>query len=324
MIEMFKSSEIIKKYYEPVLTRNDVPYNSCLVFNAGVIKHNGKYVMMFRNDYGNFDARKLEGTNIGIALSDDGVKWKVQPSPIKAVESDEITRIYDPRITEIDGKCYVCFAADTKHGLRGGIGVTDDFNSIEIISLTVPDNRNLVLFPEKINGNYIRYERPMPVYSRGIDRFDMWIGESPDLIYWGRNRLVMAVEDIPFANNKVGPAAPPVKTEQGWLTLFHAVILDKTKGKNGWEDKWQKEYFAGIMLTDLEDPAIIKGIYNEPLIACDREYELKDGFRKNAIFPCGMILEDSGEVKIYYGASDTVTCLATADVNDLIKLCLKK
>ena len=320
---MLKTSDIIKKYESPVLTRKDVPYNSCLVFNAGVIKHNGKYVMMFRNDYGDFDARKLEGTNIGIATSDDGVEWEVSPLPVNKIEGKGIKRIYDPRITEIEGRCYVCFAADTAHGLRGGIGVTDDFENIEVISLTVPDNRNLVLFPEKIGGNYIRYERPMPVYSRGIDRFDMWLGESPDMIYWGKNRLVLAVEDISFANNKVGPSAPPVRTEKGWLTLFHAVILDKSKGKNGWEDKWQKEYYAGVMLTDLEDPSIIKGLYKEPLIVCDRDYELQDGFRKDVIFPCGMILENSGEVKIYYGASDTVTCLATADVNDLLKLCLE-
>ncbi|MBQ4244462.1 MAG: glycoside hydrolase family 130 protein [Clostridia bacterium] len=319
---MYLSSDVIKKLDAPVLTRADIPYNSCLVFNAGVIKHNGKYVMLFRNDYGDFENKKLEGTNIGVAVSGDGVKWEVSPVPVKSIEGWDIKRIYDPRITEIDGRCYVCFAADTHHGLRGGIGVTEDFSEIEVISLTAPDNRNLVLFPEKIGGNFIRYERPMPVYSRGIDRFDMWLGESPDMIYWGKNRLVLAVEDVSFANNKVGPAASPVKTDKGWLTLFHAVILDKSKGKNGWEDRWQKEYYAGVMLTDLNDPAVIKGMYKEPLIVCDRDYELADGFRKDVIFPCGMILEDSGEVKIYYGASDTVTCLATADVNDLIKLCL--
>ena len=142
------SSDIIKKYPSPVLTRKDVPYNSCLVFNAGVIKHNGKYVMMFRNDYGDFDAQKLEGTNIGIATSSDGIKWDVSPLPVNRIEGNKIKRVYDPRITEIDGRCYVCFAADTAHGLRGGIGVTDDFENIEVISLTVPDNRNLVLFPE--------------------------------------------------------------------------------------------------------------------------------------------------------------------------------
>ena len=134
----------------------------------------------------------------------------------------------------------------------------------------------------------------------------------------------MGVEDVPFANDKIGPAAPPVKTEKGWLTTFHAVELDTTRGKNGWEDKWQKSYYAGIALLDLDDPSKVIGKYSKPLITCDRDFETKDGYRKDVIFPCGMILEDSGEVKIYYGASDTVECLATADVNDLIKLCLEK
>lgn len=320
---MYTSSAIIKKADKPVLTRADVPYNAGLIFNAAVEKYNGKYVMLFRNDYGDFDNHKLTGTNIGLATSDDGIQWTVSDKPCFQLSDDEISRVYDPRLTVIDGICYVCFAVDTKHGLRGGIAKTEDFDKFDIISLSVPDNRNMVLFPEKINGNFVRLERPMPVYSRwGKDRFDIWLSESPDLVYWGKSRLVMGVEDVPFANDKIGPAAPPIKTEKGWLTTFHAVELDPTRGKNGWEDRWQKQYYAGIMLLDLNDPSRVIGKYAEPLIVCDRDYELENGFRKDVIFPCGNILEDNGEVKIYYGASDTVECIATADVNDLIKLCL--
>ena len=164
----------------------------------------------------------------------------------------------------------------------------------------------------------------MPVYSRRRrDRFDVWLSESPDLVFWGKHRLVCGVEDVPFANDKIGPAAPPVRTEKGWLTTFHAVDLDPSRGKNGWEDKWQKRYTAGIMLLDSDDPSKVLGICREPLIVCDRPFEEKDGFRKNVIFPGGMILEDDGSVKIYYGASDTVECMATADADDLVRLCLE-
>ncbi len=317
------SSSVIKKLNRPVLTRHDVPYNAGLVFNAGVTKYNGKYVMAFRNDYGDFDAHKLTGTNIGLALSDDGINWSVSPKPCFEMKSDEISRAYDPRLTVIDGKCYMCFAVDTRHGLRGGIAVTEDFEKFDVLSMTAPDNRNMVLFPEKIGGNYVRLERPMPVYSRWHrDVFDVWLSESPDLVFWGKSRLVIGVEDIPFSDDKIGPAAPPVKTEKGWLTTFHAVKLFPDKGKNGWEGKWEKEYYAGIALLDIENPSKVLGICKEPLIVCDRDFEIEDGFRRDVIFPGGMILEESGEVKIYYGASDTVECLATADVNDLIKLCL--
>lgn len=320
---MYQTNPIIKKLDRPILTAADIPYHSTLVFNAGVTKYNGKYVMMFRNDYGEMFNTKFDGTNLGFAESDDGINWKPAATPRFELKSDEIKRGYDPRLTVIDGTCYMCFAVDTHHGICGGIAKTEDFEKFDIISISVPENRNMVLFPEKIGGNYVRLERPMPVYSRGRDRFDLWLSESPDLVYWGKSRLVLGVEDVPFADDKVGPAAPPIKTEKGWLTTFHAVDLDRTRGKNGWEEKWQKAYYAGIALLDLEDPSKVLGISKEPLIVCDKDFEEKDGFRKNVIFPGGMIKEDSGEVKIYYGASDTVECVATADVNDLIKICLE-
>lgn len=323
-MEDFVSASVIKKLEKPVLSRFDVPYKAALTFNAGVTKFNGKYVMTFRNDYGDYDAHKLEGTNIGLAFSDDGIKWEVQPRSCFEIQNDEINRVYDPRLTVIDGECYMCFAVDTNHGVCGGIAKTEDFYTYEILSMSAPDNRNMVLFPEKVNGLYTRLERPMPVYSRGNnDRFDMWMAQSPDLKFWGNNKLVMAVEDVPFANDKIGPAAPPIKTEKGWLTTFHAVYLDKTRGKHGWEDRWQKIYTSGIALLDLEDPSKVIGMYDKPLIASEKYWERDEGFRTDVIFPGGMILEDDGEVKIYYGAADTVEGLATADVNDLIKLCLE-
>lgn len=321
---MEKSSSVIKKLDKPVLSRHDIPYQTALVFNAGVCKYKGRYVMTFRNDYGDFDAHRLDGTNNGLAFSDDGVNWEVSTDPFFAVKTEEISRVYDTRLTVIDNEVYVCFACDTRHGLRGGVGkLREDFSGVDIISLSTPDNRNMALFPEKINGNYVMLERPMPVYSRGKDRFDMWICESPDLVFWGKHKLVMGVEDVPFADDKIGPAAPPVKTDKGWLITFHAVELAPGRGKHGWEKKWEKTYRAGIALLDLEDPSKVLGIGKDPLIVCDRDYELEDGFRKDAIFPGGMILEDNGEVKIYYGASDTVECMCTANVNDLIDLCLK-
>ncbi len=316
------SSPVIKRHNEnPVLSAKDIPYKAELIFNAGVTKFHGKYVMVFRNDYGYSGGNSFEGTNIGLAYSNDGVKWEVQPNPCFALKNDEIIRAYDPRLTVIEGRCYMCFAVDTKHGLRGGIAVTDDFAHFEVLSMTVPDNRNMVLFPEKINDKYVRLERPFPVYSRGgRDRFDTWISDSPDLKYWGNSQLLFAVEHVPFANDKVGPAAPPVKTEKGWLTIFHAVDLDPSRGKNGWEDCWQKRYSAGIMLLDLHDPSKVIGMSKTPLLAPETTYE-KNGFRNDVIFPSGMILEDNGEVKIYYGAADTVLCLATAHVDDLLGLC---
>jgi len=316
------SSPVITRHpSNPILSAGDIPYPATLVFNAGVTKFQGKYVMVFRNDVGRQDDPRFDYTNIGLAYSDDGIKWNVQPKPCFQWQDEEILRAYDPRLTVIDGRCHVCFAVDTKHGVRGGVAVTEDFEKFEICSLSAPDNRNMVLFPEKIGGNFARLERPMTVYSRGCDRFDIWYSESPDLRYWVNTGLVLAVEQVPFANDKLGPAAPPVKTSKGWLTTFHAVDIDPARGKNGWESAWRKRYTAGIMLLDLDDPTRVLGFSKEPLIAPEAVYETDDGFRTQVVFPGGMILEDNGEVKIYYGASDTVECLATAHVDDLLKLC---
>lgn len=341
---ILQSAGCIHKIEKPIITKDDIPYEAQLVFNAGVAKINGKYIMVFRNDYGatqqQFEAGEgqLNGTAVGVAVSDNGIDgWKVKEIPLvdyqcrknKLAKNDgfeDISRLYDPRITVIDGEIYLCLAMDTAHGIRGCIAkVNEDFTDYKIISASVPDNRNMVLFPEKIGGYYVRLERPFPVYGRGGgDRFDIWCSKSPDLKFWGESRLVMGVEHVPFANNKIGPAAPPVKTEKGWLTTFHAVDVEREgRGQTSWERLWNKRYTAGIMLLDLQDPSKVIGMSKEPLIAPELSFETDEGFRQNVIFPGGMILEDDGQVKIYYGASDTVECVATADVNDLIAMCDK-
>jgi beta-1,4-mannooligosaccharide/beta-1,4-mannosyl-N-acetylglucosamine phosphorylase len=321
------SSPVIKRHpANPVLSYKDVPYQAGLIFNAGVCKYQGKYVMVFRNDVADMKAKRLTGTtNIGLAYSNDGLHWDVTDKPCFEMRDNEVMRAYDPRLTVIEGRVCMCFAMDTRHGLRGGIAVTDDFTHWNIKSLTVPDNRNMVLFPEKIGGKFLRLERPFPVYSRGGgDRFDIWASDSPDLAYWGNSQLVLGVEHVPFANNKIGPAAPPVRTDKGWLTSIHTVDLDPSVEYPAWHPKWNKRYCAGLMLLDLHDPCRIIGMSKKPLLAPEAPYEVTEGYRTQVIFPGGMILEDNGEVKIYYGAADTVECLATAHVDDLLALCTEK
>ena len=313
----------------PILSAKDIPYDATLVFNAGVCKWQGRYVMLFRNDHGiaeeEYRAARARGevkgfsTNVGIATSADGVHWEAGPKLVFQMRDDEVLRVYDPRLTVVEGRPVLCFAMDTRHGLRGGVAVTDDFERFEIQSLSVPDNRNMVLFPEKIGGRYVRLERPMPVYSRGAkEAFDIWLSESPDLRFWGASRLVLGAERVPFATGKIGPAAPPVKTPRGWLATFHAVrYVDADLP--AWHANWRKEYLAGLMLLDLDDPSKVVGLCREPLLAPEAPCE-KIGFRGRVIFPGGMILEDDGEVKIYYGAADTVECLATAHVEDLLAM----
>ena len=319
---IFKTAPCIERYPEPVLTYKDVPYKAALTFNAGVLKkENGKYIMIFRNDYGDYEKQTLEGTNMGVAYSDDGIHFEVEPEPCFAMEDDEIKRVYDPRITEIDGEYCICFAVDTKHGVCGGMATTKDLKNFDVKSISVPENRNMVLFPEKINGKYVRLERPMPVYSRGGHVFDIWLSESPDLVYWGNSKLVMGVEDVPYCNDKIGPGAPPIKTDKGWLIIFHSVDVDPNRGKNGWEAAWRKRYVIGIALLDLEDPSKVIGMSKKPLMVPEGYWEMEEGYRTNALFPCGMLLEDDNTVRIYYSAGDAIVRMATAKLDDLLALC---
>ncbi len=330
---LLSSAACIRRHpANPILTAAHVPFQASLVFNAGVCKWQGRYLMVFRNDAGPGGAAekaKLTHTNLGLATSRDGVTWEVAAQPLVmpdaaafGMKPGELRRVYDPRLHVLDGRLVLCLATDTNHGVIGSVvAANDDLTRFEVLSTTLPDNRNLVLFPEKIGGSYVRLERPMPVYSRGGDRFDLWLSRSPDLRYWGDSRLVLGVEDVPFANDKIGPAAPPLKTSKGWLVFFHAVDRDLQRGKHGWEPTWTKRYTAGVMLLDLNDPSRVIGISKQPLIAPKASYEIAGGFRDHVIFPTGAILEDSGEVKIYYGAGDAVMALATASVDELLALC---
>ncbi|HSL27888.1 MAG TPA: glycoside hydrolase family 130 protein [Anaerolineales bacterium] len=330
LVGPLRTSPIIKRHPKnPIFTSEDVPYPSVIAYNAGVVKYQGQYVMVFRNDYNWIEEeQKAMGFQIGVAYSDDGISnWRVHPKPILEFEGgagDVVLGSLDPRVTVLDGRIYITYTMFTKHGYRGTIAVTDDFENIEIVSSVVPDNRNIVLFPERINDRYIRLERPFTIDSRSQRLYDIWISESPDLVYWGKSQVLLCVEDIPYANERLGAGTPPVWTEHGWLSIFHAVDIDPSRGKNGWEDRWPKRYTAGVMLQDLDDPRKLIAYSKEPLIAPEPEfpYETEEGFRTNVIFPGGLVIEETGEVKIYYGAADTVECLATTTLDELIDFCL--
>ena len=130
---------------------------------------------------------------------------------------------------------------------------------------------------------------------------------------------MLGAEQVPFANAKIGPAAPPVKTPEGWLATFHAVRIVEEE-LDSWHTGWHKKYLAGLMLLDRKDPSKVIAMGEFPLIVPETPYE-RHGFRGDVIFPGGMILEESGEVKIYYGAADSVECLATASLADLLAFC---
>ncbi|MDX1934249.1 MAG: glycoside hydrolase family 130 protein [Capsulimonadales bacterium] len=319
-----RDSGILRRYPgNPVLSPRDVPYPSQLAYNAGVVRRDGRYVMVFRNDSGWApDAQKPPDFQLGLAFSEDGIRWDVRPETLHPSDDPDVRGDIDPRLVLIDDRIHITYCQWTAHGYRATIAITDDFVNFEIADRTVPDNRDMVLFPERIDSRFLRLERPFPIDSRNNQRrFDIWISESPDLNYWGKAQLLLAVEDVPFANERLGAGPPPIRTGEGWLVLFHAVDVDPDRGKNGWEDSWQSRYTVGAMLLDLDDPRRVLAVTREPLMIPQAPYEVNGGFRNNVVFPTALVPEPSGEIKLYYGAADTVTCLATASLEEIVRFC---
>lgn len=322
----YSTPEFIERHsLNPIFTPKDVPWDSALVFNPAVVKWQDRYVMVFRSDGGNYDQRKMDGTcKLGIAFSDDGLHFTPRPEPcfthkdLPFAERYGICQVYDPRITILEGKCYLTFAMHSRYGVFSGLAVTEDFKHFELVSTTLPEDRNTVLFDQKFGDDYVRLDRPFPLYSKGGEFFEIWMTRSKDLIHWGRPQIVLGTDEVPFSNLKIGPGAPPIKTKAGWLMIYHAVDMDSSRPKIGWNSDWQKRYMGAVALLDLNDPSRVIGLAKRPLIVPEMDYEF-EGFRGNTIFPTAAILEDDETVKIYYGSADTCICLATAKINDLIE-----
>ena len=302
---------LIKRYqYNPILTKDAVPYPVATVHNAAVVKHEGKYIMVFRS-------HKLNGRSIlGIAVSNDGYNFKVNDKPFMIPSTEGIFKEYeaygveDPRITFMDGEYLITYSAYSTHGVRIGLAKTKDFKSVERVSLiTESDYRNVVIFPEKFGGLYARLDRP----HSEISPWSIWISYSPDLKYWGESKLIMKPLQYHWDEMKIGPGAPPIKTSRGWLSIYHGVFPTMDGSV----------YRLGVALHDLEDPSKIIAVGDEWILQPEEVYEIT-GYVHNVVFTCGAVPEDDGSVKIYWGGADKVMCMGTANLEDLVDHCLNK
>jgi predicted GH43/DUF377 family glycosyl hydrolase len=294
----------------PILTKDDVPYPIATVHNAAVIKHEGKYIMIFRS-------HKLNGRSIlGKAESADGYTFKVNDKPFMIPATTGIFKDYeaygveDPRIIFMDDEYLITYSAYSRHGVRIGLAKTKDFKTVERFSLiTESDYRNVVIFPEKFQGLYARLDRP----HSDISPWSIWISYSPDLKYWGESKLIMKPLQYHWDEMKIGPGAPPIKTSRGWISIYHGVFPTMDGSV----------YRLGVALHDLTDPSKIIAVGDEWILQPEEIYETT-GYVHNVVFTCGAIPEDDGSVKIYWGGADKVMCVGTARLDDLVDHCLKK
>ncbi len=292
----------------PILTKDDIPYPVETVHNAGVTKFNGRYIMLFRS---HLDTGR---SIIGIAESEDGFNFKPRPEPFMVPGKEPIFCEYeefgveDPRITPLEGAYYITYSAYSRYGVRIGLAKTLDFESFERVAfITQADYRNTVLFPEKINGRYVKLDRP----HSDISPWSIWISFSPDLRYWGDSKLVMKPVIYHWDEMKIGPGAPPIRTDKGWLSIYHGVFptMDGCV------------YRLGVALHSLDDPSKILGVGNRWILHPEDEWEIT-GYVHNVVFTCGAVPEDDGTLKLYWGGADKVICAGTAIIDELVELCL--
>lgn len=303
--------QIIARYGKnPILTKKDVPYTVATVHNAGVVKYNDEYIMLFRSHLNN--GRSI----IGLAKSKDGYNFEVEPKPFLTPSTDSAFGEYeeygveDVRISKMDNDFLLTYSAYSRHGVRIGLAKTRDFKSVERISLiTQADLRNVVIFPEKINEQYVRLDRP----HSEISKWSIWISYSPDLIHWGNSKVIIKPETYHWDEMKIGPGATPIKTARGWLNIYHGVF----------ETMSGVVYRLGVALHDLKDPSKILGVADEWILQPEDPWEIK-GYVPNVVFTCGAVPEEDGSVKIYWGGADSVMCVGTAYIDDLVDLCIDK
>jgi len=302
---------VVKRYTgNPILTKADVPYSVHTVHNAGVAKYQERYHMLFRS---HLDTGR---SIIGLAVSDDGYSFSVKDKPFIVPATEGVFKEYeafgveDPRISCIDGVYFITYSAYSKHGVRIGLAKTTDFKSLERISLiTEADYRNVVLFPEKINGRYARLDRP----HSEIAPWAIWISYSKDLVYWGDSELIMMPVPYHWDAMKIGPGATPIKTDQGWLSIYHGVFPTMDGAI----------YRLGVALHQLDDPAKVIGVGDSWILQPEDPWEVT-GYVHNVVFTCGAVPEQDGTVKIYWGAADSVMCVGTAKIEELVDLCLHR
>lgn len=287
----------------PVIPRSAVPCANS-IFNSAVVPFKDGFAGVFRID------NKLRFQELHRGFSADGVKWDIDPDPIKFVCDDpEIADFllgYDPRVTRIGDRFYVTWCNAYHKTPTIGMAWTTDFETFyQMENAFLPFNRNGVLFPEKIGDNYAMLSRPS---DNGHTPFgDIFYSESPDLTYWGKHRFVMGAGASPWQSTKIGAGPVPIKTDEGWLLLYHGVLTSC----NGFTYS-----FSGAIL-DKDEPWKVKYQAAPYMLSPQTLYECV-GDTPNVAFPCAALTEGD-KIAVYYGAADTVTALCFGYISEILQ-----
>lgn len=279
----------------PIIKRNPIK-GVQRIFNSALVPYQGGFKGVFRGE-----------TNTGIPYlylgeSKDGIHFDFDEHPaiIKDELGNEVKSMYsyDPRLIQIEDKYYIVWC-DEFHGPTISIAETKDFKTITKYNHPfLPFNRNGVLFPRKINNQFVMLSRPS---DSGHTPFgDIFLSKSFDMKYWGDHKFLLERGYEWWCGTKIGAGCNPIETDEGWLLFIHGVA----NTCNGFV------YSMGGVILDRDDPSIVKYRCEDFLLTPEMDYETT-GFVPNVIFPTSALADpNTGRIAIYYGGADTVTSLA--------------
>jgi predicted GH43/DUF377 family glycosyl hydrolase len=215
--------------------------------------------------------------------------------------------VEDPRITPLDGRFYFSYVAVSRHGPATALASTTDFRTFERHGVVFcAENKDVVLFPERIGGTFAALHRP--VCGTPFTRPEMWVARSLDLIHWGAH-APLSVAGGAWQSGRVGAGAPPLRVADGWLEIYHGNRQPTQPGEVG-------TYYGGAILLDPDDLSNVVRRTSEPFFVPEAEFEVS-GFLSNIVFPTGVV-EDQDALLVYYGAADAFTAVAEFSKQELL------
>ncbi len=287
----------------PIPTSDWETYN---VLNPAVIKHNGLFHMFYR-------AQGLDWVSrIGYAVSIDGIRWNRLNCPVfEPADTSDSRGVEDPRVTEIEGEfimAYTAYGSEFKGegkpthfggGIMPMLARSPNLIDWERIGPMVKgeDNKDHVLFPRRIKGNYVAFHRRSP---------NVWLAESSDLTHWTEGSMRPIFGPRPengWDSLTVGASGVPIETDYGWLMIYHAYDSSHT-------------YRLGACLLDLEDPSVMVHRPKDFIFEPQEIWELR-GDVPNVVFSCANVVVGD-EVYVYYSGADHVIGLATVGLAELL------
>ena len=223
--------------------------------------------------------------------------------------ANETYGVEDPRITRIGHRFWFTYVAVSPHGAATALASTTDFRRFERHGLIFcPENKDVLLFPQRIRGRHAALHRPNPATHFAAP--EMWLAWSDDLLHWGGHQRLLG-GGCGWSAGRIGGGCPPLPTGRGWLAIYHG--NDRAAGGPHGN---VGAYAAAAFLMDRDDPTRIVAHSDGPILRAEADFERR-GFLPDIVFPTGLV-EQEQTVLVYYGAADACTGVVGFDRDDLL------